>query len=361
MPQIHLRMTPSQVSAVALDSIPSNGAMPTMDDLAKLGVFFDEAALKSVMDAAPAAITTPTVANALQFLQYFFPKAIKVVTQARVADELLGRTIAGSWADQEIVQRIMENIGQPRPYTDAANVPEASFNQNFEARTVYRMELGASANRLEIERASRMLVDAMEAKRSAAATALAIGMNDVAFNGYNDGNSHTYGILNDPGLGAYVTVAQNAGGTSTTWANKTYLEIIADIRTAVAALRTQSGSNFDPERDAFTLGVASACRDALDTTSEYGKSVMGYIRETYPRCRVVSVPQFNGANATANVFYVIAEELAGEPVVDQYVQAELFLVGACPTAKGGMLEDYSNATAGTFVTVPAGIVRYTGI
>lgn len=358
MPNNILRMKAGQVNAVALDSMEK---LPTLDDLKQLGVMFDADALKTVMDAAPPAITTPTVANAVQFLQYFFARPIQVVTQARVIDDLIGRSVAGSWADEEIQMPIVERIGQARPYTDAANVPEASFNQNFEGRKIFRMELGASANRLEMERAAKMRIDSMALKRAAVAQALDIGRNDVGFNGYNDGSGHTYGILNDPGLPAYTTVAQNAGNTSTEWKDKTYLEIVADLRTAVQALRTRSGSNFDPTRDAFTLGVATDCRDALDTTSQYGNSVMDYIGKTWPKCRVVTVPQFNDANGGANVFYVIADNVAGEPVADQYVQAELFLVGAKPTAKGGMLEDYSNATAGAFVTVPIGIVRYTGI
>lgn len=356
----HLK--PEQVNSVVMD------ADCTLDFLNKLGVAFDEEAVAEMhkfyakvgaLDEAPAAITTPSATNALQFLQYIFPEPIEIVTQARVADELLGRTFAGSWHDQEVVAPVIERIGQARPYADSANVPLASFNNNFEARSIVRMELGMQVNKLESARTSAMRIDSAAVKRASVAQALAIGANDIAFNGYNAGGNRTYGILNDPSIGSYTTVATGASG-DTTWISKTFLEITADIRAAVQALRVKSGANFNPERDAFTLGIAVSASEALAYTSDFGYSVREFIKENYPKCRIVYVPQFDSANGGENVFYLIADTIGGQRVAEQYVQQEMFLVGAQPTAKG-MLEDYSNATAGAFVRMGIGVVRYSGI
>jgi hypothetical protein len=360
MKEFHLK--PSEVNAVAMD------ADCTIDFLKQLGIAFDEDAVAEMhkfyakvgaLDAAPAAITTPSASNALQFLQYIFPQPIEIVTQARKADELLGRTFAGAWHDEEIVAPVLERVGQARPYGDTANVPLASFNNNFERRTIVRAELGMQVNKLEAERAGAMRIDSFAVKRSSIANALAIFANDIAFNGYNNGSNRTYGILNDPSIGAYVTVPAGAAG-DTEWTSKTFLEITADIRAAVQALRTQTGGNFNPESDAFTLGIALNSTEALAYTSDFGYSVRQFIKETYPKCRIVDVPQFDAANGGENVFYVIADTIAGQRVADQYVQQEMFLVGAQPTAKG-LLEDYSNATAGAFVRMGIGVVRFSGI
>lgn len=357
-----LTLKPDQVNAFAFDSETD------LETLGKLGIAFDSDAVHAMhefyakvgaLDEAPATITVPSASNALQFLQYIFPTPIEIVTQARVADELLGRTFAGAWYDEEVVRPVLERTGNARAYGDTANVPLASFNNNFEKRSIVRMELGMQTMKLEAERASRMRIDSFGFKRSAVAQALAISINDIAFNGYNGGNNRTYGILNDPNLSAYTTVATGAG-QDTTWNSKTFLEITADIRTAVNELRVKSGANFNPERDGFTLGVAVSAMEALAYTSDFGYSVEDFIKKNYPKCRIVAVPQFDNANGGENVFYVIADQIAGQKVAEQIVQQELFLVGAQPTAKG-MLEDYSCATAGAVVRMPIGVVRYSGI
>lgn len=367
MSEIRLRLAPEQVRGFSVDGKTS------LDDLKYLGIDATPSALaamdemgaaefggKTAMDAAPASITTPSNAFALQFLQHFYAEPVLVVTQARVADRIVGRTFAGSWEDEEIVLPIAERVGQGRAYTDAGNVPLSSFNVNYEARTIFRAELGLRAGILEMRRAAKQRIDAMGLKRSAVSEALAIIANDIAFNGYNGGNGRTYGLLNDPGLPAYSTVAATGTGSTTTWSTKSFANITADLRGAVQALRTRSGYNFDPERDSFTIAVAGACREYLDTATDYNMSVMDYIRKTWKGARVEAVPQFGSANGGANVFYVIADKINGRPVVDQVMQQSLFLVGITPEAKGNT-EDYSNATAGVLVGQPIGIVRYSGI
>lgn len=357
---LNFHLSPAQVKGVAFDS----AELPSMEDLQKLGVAFDSASLEAVkkfaMDAAPGLFTTASITTPIQFLQFFFAKPIMNVTTARVADRLIGRTIGGSWEDEEVVQPIVERTGQARPYGDKANVPMASFNNNFERRSIVRMELGFEAQKLEIARAAKVRIDNIGVKRSAVAEALAISANDIAFNGFNGGAGHTYGILNDPNLPSYVTVATGAA-SDTEWSSKTFLEITADIRAAIGALRVKAAGHFNPENDSFLLAIANAAATNLDVTNELGTlSVREWIKKTYPGARIEVVPQFDGANGGNNVFYVMADNIGGEKVAMNIAQQELFLLGVQPTAKG-MIEDYSNAVAGVMFTMPIGVVRYSGI
>lgn len=353
--------------------IPASKVRPyTMDSktteqtLALLGVGVAKNAMSDLrdysikygLDAAPS-VTTPSVSTPIQFLQYWIPGIVEVVTAAREIDSIVGRTIAGQWSDQEIVQTILERKGKARPYGDDTDIPLSSWNTNFETRDIVRFEEGAMVGILEQERAGKMRISTETEKRTAAAESLAIEMNNIGFYGYNEGSNRTYGFLNDPNLPNYVTAATGASN-KTTWADKTYLEICADLRTAFAALRVKSGNLFKPERDSAVLSIAVSCMEYLNVQNDFGQSVYDWLMKNYPKTRIESAVQLDGANGGANVFYLHAESINGKRVIDQYVQEVFRLLGVEKKAKG-FLEDYSNATAGVLVSQPIGIVRYTGI
>ena len=336
----------------------------TENTLDKLGIGYNKAALNEMksfygMDAAVAGVTTPSVSTPIQFLQYWLPDSVEVVTAAREADAILGLDFVGDWHDESVVQTILERTGQAVPYGDHTNIPFSSWNTNYEVRDIVRFEEGIQVGVLEEARAGAMNISSQTEKRAAAAESLAIEFNNVAFFGYNEGNNKTYGFLNDPNLPSYVTVATGSGGT-TTWASKTYEEITADIRTAFAALRTQSGNLFKPERDASVLSLSVAIMEYLNVENQFGKSVYDFIKQNYPNARIESAVQLDGANGGANVFYLHAESINGKPVVRQLGVERFRLIGVEKKAKV-FLEDYSNATAGVLVSQPIGIVRYTGV
>ncbi len=244
------------------------------------------------------------------------------------------------------------------------NVPEASWNTNFNYRTVVRFEQGMQVDRLEEARSARMRIDSSKEKRESCALALEIQRNAVGFFGYNSGANQTYGFLNDPSLPAYVTVANGAAGTPQ-WSTKTYAEIQRDILTAISALRNQSGDVIDPFRVKLTLAVATAAVDRLSTTTDFGYSVMQWLKETYPMVRVVSAPELNAANGGANVFYLYADSIQDRSTDNgktfmQVVPAKFYVLGVQQLAKG-YIEDYSNATAGIMLKRPWAVVRYSGI
>jgi len=356
--EILLKMKGDEVREFSFDEFPKADTSA----LTALGITMDEhdTGVKQVMDALPATITTPSVTTPVQFLQYWLPGAIQVVTRARTADLLVGRTIAGSWETEEVVATVMEHIGQTRIYGDRTNVPLANYNANFEKRTNVRLELGLMTGKLEEARASSMRINAYNDKRAAVAQAFAIDQNLIAYLGYNSGNNKTYGVLNDPNIDAFIDVEEGVS-THTAWSTKTFAEIVKDINTAVSDLRVKTGTNFNPYKDSFKFGVASATFDFLNTMNVQGNlSVRMWIQQTFPKCELIPIPEFNGANATANVFYMIADKVTVNNTVDQFITSALRLVGVELKAKG-IIEDYTCSTAGVLFESPIGVVRYSGI
>lgn len=346
-----------KVKAYAMDS------QTTERTLDALGIHYTKQAMDEfkafATDAAPNLQTSPSMMTPVQFLQFWMPDMVEIVTAARDADSIMGRDFAGSWEDEELVQPIIEYTGQARPYGDKTTLNLADFNINYETRTIVRMEQDVEVGKLEAARASKMRVDALGAKRYGAAQSLAITANDIAFNGYNAGTNKTYGFLNDPNLPAYVTLPNGSAGTST-WKTKTFNEIVADIKNAMSALRVRTGNNFKPEKDAAVLALGVSVIDQLQTVNPLGNiSVAEWLRQTYPNLRVESALQLDGANAGDNVFYLFAEKLGPTKVLSQFMQDALRLVGVEQKAKA-TLESYSNATAGVMVRVPVAIVRYSG-
>lgn len=359
---------PLALDAAAIDQ-------SVIDGLALLGIHFGADARMTAsnmaimaeavgMDAAPdpqGTVFAGNVGAPIQFLQKWLPGFVRTVTTARKIDRLIGVQTVGDWADEEIIQGTMEPTGIATPYGDYTNVPLASWNFGYERRSIVRFEEGLRVGKLEEARSGKIGLNSGANKRSAAALALEIQRNRVGFYGYNAGQNRTYGFLNDPGLPAYVAV------TGAAWTSATYLVILAQLRLALEALRTQSGDTVDPQNDAITLVVSSNRIGYLGVTSDYGRTVEATLRETYKNLRIESAPELNGANGGANVFYVYADKAAADDGSDdgsatwaQLVPSKFMTVGVEQNAKS-YVEDYANATAGVLCKRPFLVYRGTGI
>lgn len=346
-------------------------------DLSKIGIYgLDEilqarfgagyeSEIVAGMDTIQQPVSTPSVSTPVQFLQGWLPGFVNVITAARKIDELVGVTTIGTWEDEQIVQGYMELMGSPVLYGDLANTPLSSYNVNFATRSVVRFENGMFVGRLEQARAARMRASADESKRGGAANALEITRNQIGFWGYNSGNNATYGILNDPNLPAYQTVATGAVTSSKLWSLKTMEEIVADILTAVAAIVNQSQDTINPEVQETTLAVPTIVVQYLNKINAFGISAKNWINQTYPKMRIISMPQFNGANGGSNVFYLYADRVIDNSTddgktFDQLVPAKFQVLGVQQKLKG-YEESYSNATAGVLCKRPYAVYRGSGI
>lgn len=317
----------------------------------------------AAMDALQPTVTTASIPTPVQFLQAWLPGFVHVITAALNIDLFVGITTAGAWEDQEIVQAIMELVGDAIPYGDYTNVPFDSWNVNFDRRTIVRFEQGFRVGELETRRAARINVDNAGQKRQGAALQLEIERNRIGFYGYNSGDNLTYGFLNDPALPAYVTFEDGAS-SEPFWSTKTYLEIVKDLLTMYAELRTQSKDRINPKKDKITLGLATAVVDFLSTSTDFGYTVQQWINENYPNTRVVSAPELDGANGGANVAYMYAEEVNDSSTDDrktfmQNVPTKFMTLGVGQMPKF-YEEDFSNASAGVSCKRPWAVVRYSG-
>ena len=348
-----------------------------MDEMEKLlpmiGIGFNRGTVEKLMEASgmdtnyiQQPLSNASIATPLQFLQNWLPGFVEFMTAARKIDDIVGITTVGSWEDEQIVQQVLELSGSPVPYGDTTIIPLANWNLNFVQRTVVRFEQGMRVGVLEEARSARVRINSGDQKRKSSGLQLEIQRNAVGFYGYNSGNNLTYGYLTDPNLPGYNTVATGAVSSSKLWSAKTFLEIQADLLTALQGLRTQSQDTIDPGTTPLTLAVCTNSVDYLAKTSDFGISVKLWLKDAYPNVRVVSAPQLNNANSTANVFILHADHVNDGASTDdqrtfiQVVPAKFQLLGVAKLAKG-YEEDYSNATAGVMVKRPYAVYRVTGI
>lgn len=332
-------------------------------DLQRIGIGGLDKIIECAMDSIQQLQTTTNISTPVQFLQNWLPGLVKTLTASRKIDELIGMETMGDWYQEEIVQQVLEPTGSAVPYQDNTQVPYAEWNQNFNTRTVTRWELGMRVGRLEEARSGAIRVNSGQEKRESCALNLEIARNEIGFFGYNGGNNSTYGFLNDLGMPSYVTVANPGAGTS--WSVKTQLQIIQDLLVAFAQLQNQTLDNVNPEEVATTLALSTASYQYLNSPGEFGYSVRKWLSDNYPKCRVVSAPQLNGANGGANVFILFADRVSdtstdGGKSIIQVVPAKFQVLGVQPNTKG-YEEDYLMASAGVMTKRPYLFVRYSGI
>lgn len=323
----------------------------------------------AAMDATQPMTTTPSFGTPVQFLQGWMPGVVFICTQARKIDQAIGYRIVGDWADEQVVQTVLERVGVAQPYTEYQNVPESGYNLNYVYNSIVQFESGMFVGNKEAARAAKVNVSADNAKRNACTQELEISRNYIGFYGFNNGANLTFGIFNTPGLPAYVTVANGDNGTPQ-WSTKTFLNITADIRTAANQVQTQSGDLVDPATTPTTLFLPTNVAQYLTTVTDFGITVKDWISKVYPAMRIVTAPQLNTANGGVGVFYLFADKMdtgADEDgstddgsVFSQNIQAKFLVNGVEKKAKG-YLEDYLNATAGVMCKRPFLVVRYSGI
>lgn len=372
----HLYLSARKVRPFDMKSVTDSA----VQSLARLGLVFDSATVSEQithlgragafrsngMDSNFAAMaTTPSLPTPIQFLQAWLPGFVKVMTAARKIDDAVGIKTVGSWEDAEIVQGIVEPAGSVTEYGDYTNIPLASWNTNFERRSIVRGEMGIAVGLLEEGRSAAMRLSSADTKRQASAIALEIFRNAVGFYGWNTGINRTFGLLNDPNLPAFISssVVGGWGATGTTFAM-----ITGDIRMSIVTLRTQSQDQIDPEKVDLTLLLPTNKVDFLSVTTDFGISVRDWIKQTYPKIRIVSAPELSAANSAQDVFYLFAEEIEtsidgstdGGETFAQLVQTKFMTLGVEKRAKS-YVEDYSNATAGVLCKRPWAVVRVTGI
>ena len=316
----------------------------------------------ATQDAQVAPQSSYNVPALNQFLQNWLPGAVRMFTAPRRAEELLGFVQAGDFADETIVARFIEMFGYTQTYGDLNEVPKAGYNAEYQSRQIVRFQGGVQSDRLESQRMAKIGVSDIDEKRASLARAFAITENLVSFNGFT--GVKTYGLLNDPNLPSYVAVASTGTGSSPLWSTKTTALRWADVLASVQALFTQTKTSFDPTKDEFTWAISTPTKMQLADFMVVGGTSLSvslgdYIKQQYPNIRIITIPEFDGANGGTNVWYMYIESKVdgdtstddGKAVVN-IIQQRMFQLSALPTASGGVLEGYASAQAGVFVKRP---------
>ena len=340
-------MAPSQVRTFAHDEFPE----ATMADYADIGMSIAE-------DADVDSVLTQTGFTPLQYLQFPLNKPIEILTTPTVGDKICGRSIVADWESEEIIQPVVEGAGVPQLYGDDNDTPYASFENDFEKRTVQRFELAVRVGKLEDARMAKTNVlgykSPYETKRAWLAKAFSLLLDEIAHRGFVNGASTTFGLLTDPNLLPAITLP-NTGA----WNDgaMTYEKLTKNIQAMFSQLSDQTDTHFDGlAGDKCQLVLAPSAKQALTTANSLGKTVLEWIKDNYEGCEIVAAPRFRNAYGTgANAAMLIATDLNGTEVVRQYVPSLMRLLGVYKDEKH-VKEAYTCATAGTLVKQPLGIV-----
>lgn len=126
-------------------------------------------------------------------------------------------------------------------YGGADDIPLVDFDMERVTQRIYGIVVGFTTNVQELRAAQRAGRPIDTTRAAVARKAIAEKENDFFFNGDADYNAE--GLLNATGIQVYSVPAGDAGGT--TWATKTGLEILADIRNARALVAAQPGHEAD--------------------------------------------------------------------------------------------------------------------
>lgn len=313
--------------------------------------------------AMDSALTGPPTSSGnipRHMLETWLPGVLRVITQVRNIDEIIGITTIGSWEDEQISVRVAEPVAKAELYGDYTNVPLANYRQDVESRGIVRFEQGFQVGKLEEARQQRIGFQPHEEKRRAATESLDVSRNDVGFYGYNDGvGTNVYGLLNDPSLPAYTT-------PTAPWLTATFDQLTADFISMINALELQMGGNL-PDTASLVLAMPSGYRAIFSRYQQTGNGMTfrEWLKETYPNLRIVTTPEFVGANGGLDVVYLFIENAGTEDESDmtnasiiQAVPVRYQVLGSENRLKG-YIEDAINATAGVFVLRPWAFTRKT--
>ena len=316
------------------------------------------------MNALPAAITASNINAPLGALNYIRPEAVEVLTAPQVSDRIATASKNGVWGNKSVTIKIKEYRGTTSP-DDGTTSDGLQAKTNYEnaIRGVYYYTTSWLATDLEEATVGAFQENYRADQATAAMRTLAIDRNLFFFTGVDtNGDLPVYGLLNDPNLNNYTLAAAGAS-LSTAWADKTPEEIYNDIVDAMALVNTQSGGlsaeGVSNGRGKYILAVASDSEPLLHTGNSFGMTAYKILKEQFgDKVDVVPVPQFNKANSSSDVFYLI---YTGEvpTILNSYVE----MAKAYPIFQKDSVvsQKISAGTSGCVVQYPMFVARITGI
>jgi hypothetical protein len=337
--------------------IAADQALNAVHSLPAIGIHGFEDLVHGAMDSALVGPAMRSGATPAQFLQVWLPGIVRQLTTVRAIDRIAGITESGNWYDDTVVQQTALPVGKAELYGDSTNIPLANYQHGYETRGIVRYEQGFEVTSLAEAREAAGGINMAAEKRGAAIMSLEIARNRLGFYGFFNGTVRAFGLLNDPGLPAYVGAPQS-------YTTMTFEELTAEISAQLSTIMVNSGGNVD-QNSAFTIVLPLGYSTIMSQPNTYGMTVAAWLSENYPNVRVEYSPELVGANGGANVAYYFADSIEdgstdGGRALTQVVPAKFFNIGSERRAKG-YIEDFGSATAGVMVLRPYLFVRRTGV
>jgi hypothetical protein len=328
--------------------------------------FFNRARARGIIGVSNSAptVTSPNINLTFGALQYIRPKAIEVLTAARVADKLSAFEKFGVWGDRTIVIKQKEFTGKTSPDDGLSESASVKTNYNYITRGVYYYQTSWMATDLEEATVAGMQESYRADQVSAAMQTLSIDRNKFFFNGIKESSlsAPVYGFLNEPQLPAYKTVKAGAKG-KTEWDTKTPEEIHNDIVEAVNELYKKSNGIVEDNlaNGKIKMAIASNSLGNIDRANSYGLTARIKLKETFgDSLEIVAVPQLNLADSNSDCFYLMFDmQGLDSTLLNGFVE----MARAYPIFQKDSVisQKISGATAGCIVQYPWAIVRFNGI
>lgn len=328
-----------------------------MDSLPAVGIHGFADTVSYAMDSALVGPAGRSGATPQQLLQVWLPGLVRQATTARPIDKIVGLTAAGNWFDDVVIQQTSAPVAKAELYGDSSNIPFANYSHGYETRGIVRFEQGFEVTQLAEAREGAGNINMAAEKRGAAVLSLEIARNRLGFYGFFNGTTRAFGLLNDPGLPAYVSTAK-------TYGTMTYDELTSEIASQIGTVITQSGGAVD-QNSKFCIVLPLGYATIMVKPNSLGTTPMQWLKENFPNTRLEYANEFIAANGGANVAYYFAESVEdgstdGGAAVDQIVPAKFFSIGSERRAKA-YIEDFGCATAGVMVKRPYLFRRRTGV
>ena len=309
-------------------------------------------------DAMPT-FTAQNIGMPAGILTALNPQAVENILALRTGDLALGkREKLLDWADEKYFTPMIERTGQTTPYSDFGMPLVSGLNANFNETGHYRFTAKYQHGNLEAAQYQKGRINYQAFLLSAVTEALAVELNNVAFNGYikNSSNAYIcYGLLNNPELPDYEQSLK-------TFDAMDWQEVMNFFTKAVTKLTQKTGNNINGESKIRVVISASAFNSLKSKWTDLGISAYEKLQGLYPNMYFVSAIELDNAETNQNVIYFIGESNAGG-IADstKLGYSELALAGNVVQTDNGYSQAISAGTCGALVFKPSFIVRYQGI
>ena len=314
---------------------------------------------RNVFSDAMPTFTAQNIGMPAGILTALNPQAVENILALRTGDLALGkREKLLDWADEKYFTPMIERTGQTTPYSDFGMPLVSGLNANFNETGHYRFTAKYQHGNLEAAQYQKGRINYQAFLLSAVTEALAVELNNVAFNGYikNSSNAYIcYGLLNNPELPSYEEARK-------TFDTMTWQEVMNFFTKAVTKLTQKTGNNINGESRIRVVISASAFNSLKSKWTNLGISAYEKLQGLYPNMYFVSAIELDKVENNEKAIYFIGESNAGG-IADstKLGYSELALAGNVVQTDNGYSQAISAGTCGALVFKPSFIVRYKGI